>query len=185
MAAQITTLGRSLTSEDLERTPPPIEGGGYELDDGELVYVCPNSLRQGEVIYKFYTALRVFVRRRKLGLVTPDAWIGLSDGTVRAPDVAFIPADRAEGLDPRHTLKTTPALAAEVLGPWDKPRDLLRKIHQYRDAGIKLVLVLDPDKREIDVYPQDRTMYTLTAENSFEAPDILPGFSVRVGKLFD
>jgi hypothetical protein len=47
MAAQITTLGRGLTSEDIERTPPPIEGGGYELDEGELVYVCPNSLRQG------------------------------------------------------------------------------------------------------------------------------------------
>jgi Uma2 family endonuclease len=185
MAPETAVLGRRLTSEDLERTPPPIEGGGYELDEGELVYVCPNSLKQGEVIYKFYAVLRAFVKRRKLGLVTPDAWIELSDGTVRAPDVAFIPADRAAGLDPAHTLKATPVLAAEVLGPWDKPRDLLRKIRQYQDAGVKLVLVLDPDRREIDVYPQDRPMYTLTAEDTFEAPDILPGFSVRVGKLFE
>jgi len=117
--------------------------------------------------------------------VTGDVWIGLSDGNVRAPDVTFIPADRAAGLDPAHTLKTTPDLAAEVLGTWDKPRDMLRKIRQYRDAGVKLVLVLDPDKREIDVYPQDRPMYTLTAEDNFEAPDILPGFSVCVGRLFE
>jgi Uma2 family endonuclease len=185
MAVEIATLGRRLTSEDLERTPPPPEGGGYELDQGVLVYVCPNSLKQGEVIFKFYAALRAFVKRRKLGLVTPDAWIELSDGTVRAPDVAFIPADRAEGLDPGHTLKTTPALAAEVLGTWDKPRDTVRKIRQYLDAGVKLVLVLDPDKREIDVYPQDRPLYTLTSGDSFEASDILPGFSVRVGKLFE
>ena len=58
MAAETAILGRRLTSEDLERTPPPVEGGGYELDEGELVYVCPNSLKQGEVIYKFYAVLR-------------------------------------------------------------------------------------------------------------------------------
>ena len=185
MAAETVTLSRQLTSEDLERTPPPAEGGGYELDEGELVYVCPNSLKQGEVIYELYTALRTFVKERKLGLVTPDAWIELSDGTVRAPDVAFIPADRAAGLDPRHALKATPALVAEVLGTWDKPRDLVRKVRQYLDAGVKLVWVLDPEQREIDGYPQDGALYTLTAEDNLEAPEILPGFSIPVGKLFE
>jgi Uma2 family endonuclease len=185
MAAETITLSRQLTSEDLERTHPPAEGGGYELDEGELVYVCPNSLKQGQVIHELYAVLLVFVKERKLGLVTPDAWIELSDGTVRAPDVAFIPADRAEGLDPRHALKATPVLVAEVLGTWDKPRDLVRKVRQYLDAGVKLVWVLDPEKYEIDVYPQDGALYTLTAEDNLEAPDILPGFSVPIGKLFE
>jgi Uma2 family endonuclease len=47
------------------------------------------------------------------------------------------------------------------------------------------VWVLDPEKCEIDVYPQDGALYTLTAEDNLEAPDILPGFSVPVGKLFE
>jgi len=185
MAAETATLRRDLTPRDLELASPPAEGGGYELDEGELVYVCPNSLKQGQVIHELYAVLRAFVKERKLGLVTPDAWIEFSDGTVRAPDVAFIPAVRAEGLDPRHALKATPVLVAEVLGTWDKPRDLVRKIRQYLDAGVKLVWALDPEKREVDVYPQDGALHTLTAEDNLEAPDILPGFSVPVGKLFE
>ena len=44
--------------------------------------------------------------------------------------------------------------------------------------------VLDAEKSEIGVYPQDGALYTLTAEDNVEAPDILPGFSVPIGKLF-
>jgi Uma2 family endonuclease len=58
-------------------------------------------------------------------------------------------------------------------------------VRQYLDAGAKLVWVLDPEKSEIDVYPQGGALYTLTAEDNLEAPDILPGFSVPVGKLFE
>jgi hypothetical protein len=43
MAAETATLVKGLTSEDLERTPPPIEGGGYELDEGKLVYSQPRA----------------------------------------------------------------------------------------------------------------------------------------------
>lgn len=43
-----------MTSGDLKRTPRPIEGGGYELDEGGLVYVSPNSLERWDVIHKVY-----------------------------------------------------------------------------------------------------------------------------------
>jgi hypothetical protein len=49
MAAETATLRRQLTPQDLERTPPPAEGGGYELDAGELVYVCPIALDKAKL----------------------------------------------------------------------------------------------------------------------------------------
>ena len=57
-----------LTVEDLERTPGPIEGGGYELDEGELVYVSPNSLEQWETIHRCYHLLKDFVDAHGTGL---------------------------------------------------------------------------------------------------------------------
>lgn len=64
-----------MTSGDLKRTPRPIEGGGYELDEGGLVYVSPNSLERWDVIHKVYHLLKKFADSRQLGLVIADACV--------------------------------------------------------------------------------------------------------------
>jgi Uma2 family endonuclease len=190
-----------LTAEDLERTPRPIEGGGYELDEGELVYVSPNSIEQWEIIHRVYHLLKEFVDGRKLGLVTADAWIEIAQHSIRAPDVAFIPADRIAGFDPKHALKAVPALAIEVLGSAElalsqriaqdsgarlagTPRDMTRRIRQYFDAGVLRVLVIDPERHEVDLFAPNDPLRTLTARDTLLLPDVLPGFSVHVSELF-
>lgn len=191
-----------LTVEDLERTPVPIEGGGYELDEGELVYVSPNSLEQWEIVHRCYHLLKEFVDAHGLGLVVADTWFEILPHAVRAPDVAFIPTARLSGIDPKHALRVVPALVVEVLGSSESalarkvalessarlagtPRDMARRIRQYFDAGVLLVLALDPDEREVDVYAPNRPLRTLTLKDTLEATDILPGFSVPVSRLFE
>jgi len=186
----------------MERTPKPEEGGGYELDEGELVYMSPNSMEQGEIIYRCYRLLKDFVEAHNLGVVLADTWFEILPGVVRAPDVAFVPraAWRAE-LDPKHALKVVPSLVIEVLGSSDPelsrrialkfsarpartPRDLSRRLRQYLEAGVLQVWVLDPDEGEVDVYAAG-SLRTLTVADKLEAPAILPGFSISVSRLFE
>lgn len=191
----------SLTIEDLEHTPKPIEGGGFELDEGELVYVSPNSLEQWEIIHRAYHLLKEFVDAHGLGLVVADTWFELLPHAVRAPDVAFIPANCLSGIDPRHALKVAPALAVEVLGSSEPalgrqiaissgsrlagtPRDMARRIRQYFDAGVAHVAVIDPERQEMDLYAPQEPVRTLTQNDTLESPEILPGFSVSVRQLF-
>ena len=192
----------SLTVADLEATPRPLEGGGYELDEGELVYVSPNSLEQWQIIHRSYTLLKGFVDAHNLGLVTADTWFEILPRGVRAPDVAFVPVERLTGIDPKHALKAAPALVIEVLGSSDPKaarrialrssarlagtaRDMARRIRQYFEAGLKVVLVVDPDEREVDVYEPSAPLRTLTMTDTFEAPEILPGFSLPIARLFE
>jgi Uma2 family endonuclease len=191
-----------LTVEDLETTPKPLEGGGYELDEGELVYVSPNSLEQWEIIHRCYSFLKSFVDSHRLGLVTADTWFEILPRGVRAPDVAFVPADRLAGIDPKHALKAVPALVIEVLGSSDPKaarrialrssarlagtaRDMTRRIRQYFEAGVRIVLVVDPDQHEVDVHAPDEPLRTLTVHDTFEAPEILPGFTLPIVRLFE
>lgn len=191
-----------LTVEDLETTPKPLEGGGYELDEGELVYVSPNGLEQWQITHRCYSLLKTFVDAHKLGLVTADTWFAILPRGVRAPDVAFVPADRLVGVDPKHALKAVPALVVEVLGSSDlkaarrialrssarlagTARDMTRRIRQYFEAGVRVVLVVDPDEREVDVDGQDGLLRTLTVRDTFEAPKILPGMSLAIARLFE
>jgi len=172
-----------LTALDLEQTPKPLEGGGWELDEGELVQASPNSLQQFDLIFRLYSILRDFVRAKGLGRVAADTWFEFGPHTVRAPDVAFIPADRLSRIDPKHALKVLPSLVAEVLGPSPSGRDVSRKVQQYRQAGIPLIWVVDPDRFEVDVY-SDGPMRTLTIEDALDAPGILPAFSLPLAQLF-
>lgn len=172
-----------LTAAELEHTPKPMEGGGYELDEGELVQVSPNSFQQSELIQRIYLILRSWLRGRGLGRVAADTWFELAPHVVRAPDVAFIPADRLAGLDPRHALKVLPALVVEVLGPSPSGRDVSRRVQQYREAGIPLIWVVDPDRLEVDVYGGG-PLRTLTIQDALDAGGILPGFSLPLSELF-
>jgi Uma2 family endonuclease len=198
---QLTTK-MLLTVEDMECTPKPEEGGGYELDEGELIYMSPNSMEQGEIIYRCYRLLKDFVEAHSLGLALADTWFEILPGVVRAPDVAFVPraAWKAE-LDPKHALKVVPSLVIEVLGSSDPelsrkialessarpartPRDPSRRLRQYLEAGVVQVWVLDPDEDEVDVYTAG-SLRTLTAEDRLDTPAILPGLSVSVSRLFE
>ena len=89
-----------LSIDEFEKLPEPEQGGGYELDEGEPVYVSPNILQQSEIIYRLYALLKEWAKPNDRGLVAPDSWIELAPGVVRAPDVAYIPRDRITNLDP-------------------------------------------------------------------------------------
>jgi len=162
----------------------PEQGGGYELDEGEPVYVSPNSLEQGEIIHRIYALLKEWAKSNDRGLIAPDSWIELSPGVVRAPDVAYIPRDRIVNLNPKHTLKAIPALALEVLSADDTAREMTRKIQQYRDAGVELIWIVDPDKREVDIY-SGLPLKTLRLGETLTDDKILPGFSLPLTLVFE
>ncbi len=173
-----------LSTDELEKLPRPEQGGGYELDEGEPVYVSPNSVEQSTIIYRIYALLNEWARRGNLGLVAADSWIELAPGIVRAPDVAYIPRERLSNVDPKHALKVVPALAVEVLSAYSTAREMSRKIQQYRDAGIELIWVVDPDKCEVDIH-SSLPLKTLRKDGTLSDDKILPGLSIPINTLFE
>jgi Uma2 family endonuclease len=173
-----------LSIDEFEKLPEPEQGGGYELDEGEPVYVSPNSIEQGKIIYRIYALLEEWAKSNDRGLIAPDSWIELAPGVVRAPDVAYIPRDRIINLDPKHTLKAIPALVVEVLSAYNTAREMSRKIQQYRDAGIELIWVVDPEKGEVDVY-SSLPLKTLRQGDTLRDDKILPGFSLPLSVVFE
>ncbi|MGO8815301.1 MAG: Uma2 family endonuclease [Terriglobia bacterium] len=173
-----------LSVDEFERLPEPEEGGGYELDEGEAVYVSPNSLEQFGIIFRLYSLLSEWARTNNRSLVAADTWIELAPGVVRAPDVAYVPRERIANLDPKHALKVVPALAVEVLSTYNIAREMSRKIQQYRDAGVELIWVIDPEKCEVDVY-SSLPLKTLRHGDSLSDDSILPGFSVPLSVVFE
>ena len=108
----------------------------------------------------------------------------LSGATVRIPDLAFIRAERLQGLDPHQRPQGVPDLAIEIASPSDKPDDLARKAQQYLAAGARAVWVLYPEAQLAYLYRPGERIEVRNDTQSLDNAELLPGFSGSLSAIF-
>lgn len=173
---------RVATEIDLLRTPK--DGRKYELVRGEIV-MSPAGFRHGAICVRLAARLHGFVCERRLGdVVDSSTGFRMPGGNVRCPDVAFVAAGRleadplTEGFSP-----IPPDLAVEVLSPDDRSQQVLDKVGEYLDAGVRLVWVIDPASRSATRYRSLTDVRVLTADDELDGEDVLPGFCCRLAEV--
>jgi Uma2 family endonuclease len=77
-----------------------------------------------------------------------------------------------------------PDLAVEVISPSDLVYDLIQKIAEYFEAGVRLVWVVYPPQRLVYVYESLTRARILTVADELEGGAVLPGFRLPVANLF-
>jgi Uma2 family endonuclease len=170
-----------LTVEQFEQLPD--DGMRHELDEGQLVATPPAFGEHGQIQGAAGSILGSFVRSRSLGMVFVATGFRLNRDTVRAPDVSFIGAERANALDFKRRFECAPDLAIEIISPSETATEIAHKVRQYLQAG-SAVWVVYPDDRTVHVFETSKNARVLEADALLEAPTLLPGFSVRVSELF-
>lgn len=168
----------------------------YELVDGRLVRVTPTGLEHYYVTDSLHTAMRRHARERQLGLVTlPDTGFVLSRpggaDTVLSPDIAFLGNERVRRLPERGTqaskkfLAVAPELAVEVASPDQHRSEMAEKARLYLASGVRLVWVVWPGPRQVDVWIAEAGgPSTLGEDGILDGRDVLPGFTFPMRDLF-
>ena len=183
-----TTKQQLLTADDLLRLYS--QGVRGELIRGVLCETMPRGTRTRRNRSEAGgSAWGTFVRNTgKLGrLVASDTgvWLEHDPDTVREPDIAFFSAAKMP-LDVRVTgySEVVPDLVVEVHSPSDSMREVHDKARMWLSYGVRLVWVVHPETRTIDVHRPEHTVSTLTEDDSLEGADILPGFTCPITDLF-
>jgi Uma2 family endonuclease len=174
-----------LTAEELLRLRLP--GKRTELIRGRLVVRDPGGARHGAVAMRAGYRIMAHVDARDLGRVYAAETgfkIEAAPDTVRAPDVAFITKHRLPEVEPTGYPSWAPDLAVEVLAHDDHPGETLEKIAQWLKAGVRLVWVLDADKRTGRVYRADGSEALLGPNDALDGEDVLPGFRCPLADLW-
>lgn len=86
---------------------------------------------------------------------------------------------------PGGVLPVVPEIVVEVRSPPNTWTELFTKVGDYLAAGVRVAIVLDMESRTAPVYRADTLQQIFRAEEELVVPEILPGFKVRVGRLFD
>ena len=163
---------------------------GYELVDGQLVELEMPGLLHGEICGNAVSVLREFVKKKKLGRICGNNSLIRTQSepdTFRGPDVLFISYETyaADLPTPKGTFTPPLELVIEVKSPSDSFNSLFEKATEYLNAGVKVVLVLDPETESAGVYRSSELPMRLHNGDELTLPDILPGFAVSVKQFFE
>ncbi|GAC1565666.1 MAG: Uma2 family endonuclease [Vulcanimicrobiaceae bacterium] len=168
-------------SERLDAEKPYVE-----LIDGiEVRKVSPGN-RHGYLQTEFGILLKPWARSRgRVGTEIRFWLVSERDRpTSLVPDVAFISNARIDALDEasRQRMPFAPDLAVEIRSPFDRPRNVARKIALYLRFGSRLVLDIDPKDSTI-VAHDARGARAYTRDQRFEHAE-LPGFAFEIEAFF-
>ncbi len=166
------------------------DDSGVELVDGQIVRTAMPGFEHGDICGNAFAILREFVKARGLGRVLAnDTFIRTKtnpDG-FRGADVCYVSYERYAKELPRPKGPVVPPLelVVEVKSPSDSILEMTNKATEYLAAGVKVVMVLDPETESAAVYRADEFPHRFHNGDSVVLPDILPGFSAPVAKFFE
>ena len=163
---------------------------GYELAKGHLEEIPLPGAIHGHVGFKASILFGNYILEHKLG------WVFLNDtfirtrtnpDGVRGADVCFVsyttrPADNPP---PLGALIPPLELVIEVRSPSDTIGQMTAKAAEHLDAGVKVVVILDPQTDSAGVFRPDELPQRFHNGDELKLDDILPGFAVPVARFFE
>jgi Uma2 family endonuclease len=183
----MSTALHHITAEQLAALPD--DGRRYELVRGELRMMSPAGSEHGRIAANVLLSVAQHVKQKKLGTVyaaETGFLLGTGPDTVRAPDVAFVRKERLDELGPvAGYLPLAPDFVAEVVSPKDSYSQVEEKALAWIEAGVRMVLVVDPVTRTVQVYRSAHNMVSLNCEQRLDAADVVSGWNVPVADFFE
>ena len=160
----------------------------YEVEDGVIVELPEMGVYAGIVALTLYNALHSFLLAHGLGRAVVE-FVFVLDAVRdlrRRPDVAFVsfdrwPADRE--VPEEGDWEVVPDLAIEVVSPHDTDRQVTGKVRKYFQYGVRQVWIVRPLDKTVYVYSSPTSVRIYGTEEEL-ASDLLPGFQLPVGPLF-
>jgi Uma2 family endonuclease len=160
-----------------------------ELINGEIVEKVPTE-EHGVIALNIATPIKVFLQKNKLGRVGVEIRHRRPGDqyNARQPDVSFR-SDTTSPVVTRGSVLQMPDLAIEIRSPDQAPRELREKAAYYLRNGSRLVWLVYPQTKTVEVSTLDTNgslnFKTLTVDETLDGAEVLPGFTLPVREIFE
>jgi Uma2 family endonuclease len=174
------------TEEDVVRIKAR-EGRLCELEKGILVEK-PMGWYESILAMLVGTEIGIYLKSHDLGqTLGADGMLKLLPGVVKIPDVSFISWKRFPQQElPRSPIPAlVPDLVVEILSEANTEAEMMDKLEKYFQSGVRLVWYFDPASRSVRVFHGPRDVAHVDAQGVLDGQDILPGFQLLVGELYE
>jgi Uma2 family endonuclease len=163
------------------------EDRNCELVDGILVEKTMATYESVLAMMLGYL-LNSYLEKNPRGVVAGEGgMLRILPAKMRIPDVSFISSSRFPGakLPTDRVYQMAPDLAVEILSEGNTEGEMNLKLREYFEAGVRLVWYIDPRSRTAQVFTAVDQSTTINENGLLEGRDVLPGFQLRLGELFE
>ena len=169
--------------------------GAFEIINGEIIYMNPQSSGSADVSGNLYFALRLYCQQSN-DKVLIEAPFVLTENTnwvkgSRVPDIMFYTQarfdDYAQQTPDRASkpMMIVPDFVAETISPSDRFSDVNHKVQTYLNDGVKLVWVIDPQEKTVHIHtPSNDQSRLVKGDNLLQIPPTIATFEIKLSDLF-
>ncbi|MDX1970337.1 MAG: Uma2 family endonuclease [Planctomycetaceae bacterium] len=125
---------------------------------------------------------------RGLNVVSGEAGVRLrtDPATIVGIDVAVVRRQATLlTVGNRTILDEPPLLAAEILSPSDRQREVEARVDEYLATGVPLVWIVSPHFRTITAHAPGKDPQMFSGNADLIAEPVLPGFRIPVARVFE
>ncbi|MBL8131924.1 MAG: Uma2 family endonuclease [Anaerolineae bacterium] len=169
--------------------------GLFELIDGEIVPVTPNVLKHNQISGRLYLRMGAHVEGASLGYLAYESPYVLEYQSnwlrgARVPDLLFVNAVRFAAYTAQtpdwgeKPLILVPDLVIEIISPTDKFVKVMDKARLYLRDGVRLVWLIDPQSRTVNVLTADGGEFLYDAGSTLTGGDVLPELRLDLHEIF-
>jgi Uma2 family endonuclease len=177
------------TAEQFDRVCEANPDRSFELTaQGVLVIMPPVGVESGNYESELGIDLGIWNRETKLGKTFSSSTVfTLPNGSKKSPDAAWVALSRWEAVSREERKKfalLVPDFVIELRSETDRLPPLQAKMAEYRDNGVRLGWLINPQDRQVEIYRLDREVEVLVAPMTLSGEDVLPGFNLDLSTVW-
>jgi len=155
---------------------------------GVLIIMSPVGGESGSYELELGTDLTIWNRRTELGKVFSSSTVfRLPLGGQRSPDASWVERSRWEALTPEQRRKfppIAPDFVIELRSASDAIDTLRVKMVEYRDNGVRLGLLINPQDQQVEIYRLGQDVGVLQSPSTVSGEGVLPGFVLELARIW-
>jgi Uma2 family endonuclease len=154
---------------------------------GELIVMPPVSLDSSGKNLDLATDVAIWNRQTKLGKVYDSSGgFTLPNGALKSADVMWLQQSKVDALPPNATFpEVIPDFVIELRSSKsDSLSKLQEKMMEYRDNGVRLGWLINPQQQKVEIYRINREVEIMESLSTLSGEDVLVGFSLDLRSIF-
>ncbi len=163
---------------------------GFQLErsaTGELI-VTPVGNEAGRREAELVAQLHGWASARGRGVVfSPSTGFHLPDGSLLSPDASWVQQERWDSLSFEQRegfAPLCPDAVFELVSRTDTLPKLRAKMEAYMANGARLAVLIDPQRRAVEIYSPDQPTRILEGAGSVSLDPVLQGFTLDLEPIF-
>ncbi len=105
-------------------------------------------------------------------------------GGMPSPDSSWIEKSRIDGVSLEKFLSIAPDFVIELRSSSDNLKPTQQKMMVYQQVGVRMGLLIDPQKQRVEIYRPGQEPEILAAPMSIDCNEVMPGFILDMSRIW-